>query len=312
MAEEKRNEQTAEEMRTTQQMNLIINFAKAQQMSEIALKALRDSESPMRAIWLLLCAVDGMADEELQGMKTFSIIDIQNRRKEYLAEKDNLISELQQRVETLNGQVRKELEESREVRSSLEQGIERAWAAQRDAQAQLLASKDEMIEMLRKRIMELQQGIVELEQEREGVSNRDKKNEIQSENMPSQGREEEKTVSKKKPVKGRRRASEENNSPESSPTDEEIRIGKAEGTLTVGADEAGNPFSKFFTHKKRNEDSKKFIAHYLENEEMSDEQKEYLLSCMENGVTLKEMEKFASPKLSVEQMERLRKIQSQT
>ena len=55
-------------------------------------------------------------------------------------------------------------------------------------------------------------------------------------------------------------------------------------------------------------DTKKFIGKYLENDKMTKEQKDYLLECLESGVGIKEMSEFAFENLTVEQMERLRKI----
>lgn len=55
-------------------------------------------------------------------------------------------------------------------------------------------------------------------------------------------------------------------------------------------------------------DTKKFIGKYLENDKMTKEQKDYLLECLESGVGVKEMSEFAFENLTVEQMERLRKI----
>lgn len=58
---------------------------------------------------------------------------------------------------------------------------------------------------------------------------------------------------------------------------------------------------------KKKKHSQKFIDTYLKDNTYSEEQKEYLLKCFEEGATLKDMEKFASPDLSVSLMERLKK-----
>lgn len=52
-------------------------------------------------------------------------------------------------------------------------------------------------------------------------------------------------------------------------------------------------------------DTRKFIEKYLNNDKLSDEQKEYLLECLESGMSVKEMDSFASEHLSVDQMKRL-------
>lgn len=51
-----------------------------------------------------------------------------------------------------------------------------------------------------------------------------------------------------------------------------------------------------------------FIRRYLENEAYTQEQREYLIQCLEEGDTAKEMEQYAIPALSADMMERLRKM----
>jgi len=53
-------------------------------------------------------------------------------------------------------------------------------------------------------------------------------------------------------------------------------------------------------------DTRKFINNYIKNEKMADEQKEYLLDCLEEGMSVKDIEKFASPDLPVEIMKRIK------
>ena len=55
-------------------------------------------------------------------------------------------------------------------------------------------------------------------------------------------------------------------------------------------------------------DTRKFIETYLNNENLSADQKEYLLSCLETGMSMKEIENIFSEKLSVDQMKRLNAI----
>lgn len=311
MAEEKRKTAVEEENKAiqSQQVTLVARFAQGMHLSPAALATVTRCDTPARAIGILMCAVDGMDDAELKGMESFTTTEILDRRQEYLQEKNAPFSELRKRVESLDGEVKKELAQSREARNALEQGIERAWAAQREAQDQLLRSKDEMIGILRGQIRDLQKKAAKMAQEKEAgeeTSARDVLPE-KKQSRPKSGKQaadETKAVTAdqssidilKKAVP---------------PVLEQNVISEDEDAHPVSAESQGI-FGRLWGSRKRNEEAKKFISQYLEDEEMSDEQKEYLLSCMENGVTLREMEKFASPKLSVEQMERLRKIQSQT
>ncbi len=54
--------------------------------------------------------------------------------------------------------------------------------------------------------------------------------------------------------------------------------------------------------------SRTFIKRYLENDAYTKEQREFLIQCLEEGDTVKEMEQYAVPALSVDMMGRLRKL----
>ena len=54
--------------------------------------------------------------------------------------------------------------------------------------------------------------------------------------------------------------------------------------------------------------SRIFIRKYLENDAYDEDQREFLLHCLEEGDTAEEMEQYAIPALSVTMMERLRKL----
>ena len=60
-------------------------------------------------------------------------------------------------------------------------------------------------------------------------------------------------------------------------------------------------------HNRRNE-TKKFVDQYLKDHRYTKEQIEFLLSCMEEGVRIRDIEKFAIPGVSVEVMKRLKAL----
>lgn len=59
---------------------------------------------------------------------------------------------------------------------------------------------------------------------------------------------------------------------------------------------------------KRSTETRKFITQYMQDDRFSAEQIEFLLKCLEQGVRIKDIEKFAIPGLSVEVMERLKAL----
>lgn len=68
------------------------------------------------------------------------------------------------------------------------------------------------------------------------------------------------------------------------------------------------PMGGFFKRFSPKDEVKTFINRILPNKNMDDEHISFFISCMEEGYTLKEIEAFASPDLSIEQMKRLRDI----
>lgn len=66
---------------------------------------------------------------------------------------------------------------------------------------------------------------------------------------------------------------------------------------------------KWFSEFNKNVTTKKFIDLYIKPNSFSDEQKEFLLSCLEEGMSVKSIEKFASKDLTVPMMNRLKKLQ---
>ena len=57
---------------------------------------------------------------------------------------------------------------------------------------------------------------------------------------------------------------------------------------------------------KNKKDTKKFIDAYLNNKEFTDEQISFFLDCLEEGMTVQEISRFASKNLSVSAMKRLK------
>ena len=59
---------------------------------------------------------------------------------------------------------------------------------------------------------------------------------------------------------------------------------------------------------KRSGETKKFVEKYLQDDRFSLEQIEFLLECIESGMRIRDIEKFAIPGVSVEVMRRLKNL----
>ena len=73
-------------------------------------------------------------------------------------------------------------------------------------------------------------------------------------------------------------------------------------------DVSSNVFWGIWKKVRRKADADAFIVAYLENKAYSREQKEYLLQCLEEGDSLREIKAFASPGLTIPMMGRLRDL----
>lgn len=254
-----------EEIRDTEVKIWHMRFAKTIRVPENVLAVMGKMQDDLKRMWLLLCAMDGMDLTEEEASLT--IPEIQEKRNAYLKEKHNAaMTDIEKEVEQLKRDVRRELEESRAVRSSVEDGIEAALKEQAATQKKLVEAKDEMIAMLRHQVEEL---------ERRKIA-------IQAGTMDSLAaakREEEQRAEGGQRVEEKAQRSAQGN--------------KQKQLLRI------------LSYFRRNREADKFIDSYLKDERMSDEQREFLLGCLEEGTSIKDIEAIASPHLSIEIMSRL-------
>ena len=80
---------------------------------------------------------------------------------------------------------------------------------------------------------------------------------------------------------------------------------KIQGTLPRQEEKEGVLKRRSFWQKKR----KKELEDLLTNEQMSEEQKDFLIDCLEEGLTPKQILEFADPNFSVNVMRRLKQLQ---
>ena len=80
---------------------------------------------------------------------------------------------------------------------------------------------------------------------------------------------------------------------------------KIQRTLPRQEEKKGVLKRRSFWQKKR----KKELEDLLTNEQMSEEQKDFLIDCLEEGLTPKQILEFADPNFSVNVMRRLKQLQ---
>ena len=243
-------------------------------------------------MWYLICALDGMSDKELSELAGYTIPQIQDARTQFLKKKYQGNSPLYKEVHTLRGEVATIVQENRDVRSSIEAGLDRAIQEQIEKANKLVEAKDEMIEMLKYQKIELQR---QIEQLKSNVINLEKQQEEKT-NTIQQIESNESMPIKVEPEK------EQN---QKRITDNDLEIISEQTSSTDKKQSLIKRVQKYFFSVT---DTKEFAEKYLSNDHLTEEQKDYLLKCLEQGMTVKEIGRFASENLSVEHMERLKKI----
>ena len=255
--------------------------------SDLIGKLLNETKDSKTCMWYLMCALDGMPDKEILELAGFTIPQIQAARTEFLMKKYQGNSPVYSEVQKLKSQVKEIVQENRDVRSSIEKGLDKAIQEQIEKSNQLIEAKDQMIRMLnlqmvehKRRIEELQTKVIHLEK--------------QQEDKYDLGQ----TTGTAKRVLPQSQSVEYQNKDISS----ELEIISEEIRPEEKKQGVGERLKKYFFSTT---DTRKFIEKYLNNDKLSDEQKEYLLECLESGMSVKEMDSFASEHLSVDQMKRL-------
>ena len=258
-------------------LNEIFQDVKTDQIGRL-LNETKDSKTCM---WYLICALDGMNDNELLKLAGCTIPQIKEARSDYLMKKYRGNDPMFAEVQDLKNEVKEIVSENKAVRSSIEAGLEQAIRDQITISNQLIKSKDEMIEVLKYQKVDLQR---QNEQMKSKV--------IQLENQKKKNNPVGKYVEEPR-VQNRKKETNMNDIITEKIQTEEVRTGLAKRMQRY-----------FFAVP----DTRKFIETYLNNENLSADQKEYLLSCLETGMSMKEIENIFSEKLSVDQMKRLNAI----
>ena len=251
-------------------LNEIFQDVKTDQIGRL-LNETKDSKTCM---WYLICALDGMNDNELLKLAGCTIPQIKEARSNYLMKKYRGNDPMFAEVQDLKNEVKEIVSENKKVRSSIEAELEHAIK-------NLIDSKDEMIKLLKYQKVDLQRQIEQM-----------KSKVIQLENQKKETSSDEKTVEESR-VENRKKETNMNDIITEKIQTEEARTGLAKRMQRY-----------FFAVP----DTRKFIETYLNNGNLSADQKEYLLSCLETGMSMKEIENIFSEKLSVDQMKRLNVI----
>lgn len=255
-------------------------------------KLLNDTKDSKKCLWYLICALDGMDENDIVELAERTIPQIQTARNEFLMKKYQGNREVYKEVLRIKSQVNDVVQENREVRSSIEAGLDKAIQEQIEKSNRLIDAKDDMVDLLKVQIKELQGENEKLKAKVNHLENQ------QTERTTIvQQRMTENNVLLKSESTEKKTLQE--------PEESDLEVVKTEIRSSEMKEGLGKRIRKYFFS---NIDSKRFIEKYLNNENLTEEQKEYMFECLESGMSLKDMDKFFSENLSVAQMKRLNSI----
>lgn len=256
-------------------LNLQIQIAAGMKLSDEVVDFLRSIPDWGKREWYYICALDRMPLQKLVEMnkKNYTIPKIRKERQDYLVSVYSDLDDVNQKVEKLKKEAQEVFVESRELKDAIMANLETALNKQSAAQEETIRTKDSMIELLKARVAQL-----EAELKEKG-------------NVPNFGTDK---VLERIPNETAH-AQHERTAPDK----------KSEQSLENGIFAEGR---RVWLKKKRQTEVKRFIDSYIKNENLSDEQKDFLLTCLEEGMPTSEVAEFASPNLSLEVMKRLKKF----
>lgn len=284
-------------------------IAKSMKVDEDTIEVLAKVEEWQIREMLYVCALDGMGTDQIKKLAEdkASVLQIKKAQLDFYMEKCVQTDPLQRNLESLEQEVKRVCKESRDVRNSIEAGLDEALKKQAAAQEEAIRSKDQVIEILQSQMKELQC-----------------RNQALQDAMGGQAHG-------KDAVRGYQElpaAREEASFPDSGTEDSRHSVSEGQGTGSGREEDDGSVREKtghgirglwpadrikgiFCSHKKKAYTSR-FVERYLKDGNLSEEQKDYLLECLEEGVPLDVIEKIAVPGIPVETMERLRRLQGAT
>lgn len=238
-----------------------------------------------RLEWFCLCAIDRMSLEELRQMESnrYSVEQIRRQRQEHLKKLFVGLDPMHTRIREMESEVKSVCEESRRTRQILENNVEKALEKQYAAQEETLRAKDKNISILEERT-------ARLEEENRSLKKRMEEQELKrsyAAPLPSY-REPDRIRTE---------------------DDQEHVIFHEEEKRSAMS---GHSFWKKWRKQKKTSDrSRRFIDSYIKDEKYTEEQKNFFLDCLEEGMSEAEIARLAGYGLSVEVMKRLKMIEGQ-
>lgn len=257
-----------------------VAVAKSMGLPPAVLEVLLQTEDWQLREWLYVCALDGFPFERLKehARRKTDVATLCRIREDFWRDRVARAEAVQREslkrdVESLGREVEQAGRESRAARTAIEIGMEESVKRREREHAEELRTKDATIRSLKRQVANLEERLLQPKDAKETSSGK------------SVGKKTSLDTAGGLETDAGRKAREQESQ------DSFLQVLK--NRLTV---------------RRREGESRKFIEKFAANKELKPEQVDFLLECLEEGVSVREMERFTAPGIPVEVMRRLKEL----
>lgn len=277
------------------------------EVPEETIRFLEGQNVPLLFEWCYLCAAEGMpeeklkkASEEAEKDRTLASETFKRERIKYLQKSFENNADLGEKVDLIHKEVKEIYQRSSSVETAFDEAVKQAFHDKDKLYGDIIIGKNGVLEEKDKRIADLEERVAELKKQKEDQQERihSLKDRLRTAEIQMSSK---KRIMESDPGEGRPEEREKSLSPPKEKDGIEKEWPVPDIPVVVRKNNSRLPGFRFFSRKKEKE-AERFIRLFVENKEYSDEQKEFLIRCLERGDSVDFICEYASASFSVEQM----------
>lgn len=289
-----------------------IAVAKSMGLPPAVLEVLGKVEDWKLREWLYICALDGFSVEKLGecakgGTDVATLCRI---REEFWQKRYARTDDLRKDVETLGREVRQASMESKAAREAVEAGVGEAMKRKEREHAEELRAKESAIRLLQSQVGKLEAELGRLKGDKAEPGGTGAVPEPGLKGTGTAKKEGEREVQKE--AAGQEKVRKQGGQAvKERPDGQNRQTEQKEATFGGRVSQASLPrtLAERFLSRRREREARRFIDKFVTGGNLTAEQVDYLLECLEEGVSVREMERFAAPGVPVGVMRRLNGLQ---
>ena len=298
-------------------------------ISEEVIRFLSELEAPLLYEWSFLCAMEGMSVKDLERIyneankqRTQASELFMKEREAFLKKTYENNQDLWKEVQDLLVQVKIMYERAHTLEEGLNGKLTEAIQTKDKAFGEMMQAKDLLIRDRDKQLTAMREELSAMKKEAAGLRDENRvlleKNAGLKEKVYSLEEQLKKEEIRHPPAVKDNTGEAEKRTPADDPGPG-AKVKGTEASQTPVDKVRVFPYSRYGYSVKRyrgrhsffnraDREANEFIRLYIENKDYNEDQKQYLIECLEQGDSLSVIRKFASPNLSVRYMDQLRRI----